>query len=65
MLIIAAVSPDTVTPGLLGFTVFALLGLALFLLIRSMNKHLRRVNVPDDARKNGDEKERGTGTSRP
>jgi hypothetical protein len=43
-----APSPDVVTPGLLGFIVFALLGLALFLLLRSMNKHVRRVDVPDD-----------------
>lgn len=43
-----APSPDVVTPGLLGFIVFALLGLALFLLVRSMNKHVRRVDVPED-----------------
>lgn len=40
-----AVSRYVASPGLLGFAVFALLGLALFFLIRSMNKHLRRVDV--------------------
>lgn len=47
---VVAPSPDVVTPGLLGFIVFALLGLALFLLVRSMNKHVRRVDVPEDHR---------------
>jgi hypothetical protein len=55
-----APSPDVVTPGLLGFVVFALLGLALFLLLRSMNKHVRRVDVPADHP--ADEKPRKPGT---
>ncbi|MDP9432801.1 MAG: hypothetical protein M3P91_08860 [Actinomycetota bacterium] len=39
----ASVDPDRVTPGALGFFVFVALGVGLYLLIRSMNKHLRRV----------------------
>lgn len=38
-----------VTPGLLGFLVVAAMGLALFFLLRSMNKHLRRVRSVRDA----------------
>ena len=46
-MIIAAggVSPYVATPGLLGFTLFAFLGLAVFLLARSMSKHLKRIDV--------------------
>ncbi|MBO0827077.1 MAG: hypothetical protein J2P24_04775 [Streptosporangiales bacterium] len=55
-----APSPDVVTPGLLGFIVFALLGLALFLLVRSMNKHVRRVDVPGDRRKRDEPRRPGT-----
>ena len=46
MLNLAANSTSTlndVEPGLLGFLVVAALGLALYFLLRSMNKHLRKV----------------------
>jgi hypothetical protein len=45
-----AVDESKVTPGLLGFVVVALLGVATFLLIRSMNRQLRRIDLPDDVR---------------
>ncbi|WP_326598748.1 hypothetical protein [Streptomyces sp. NBC_01803] len=35
----------TVTPGVLGFIVFAVLGLGVWLLLKSMSKHLRRIAV--------------------
>ena len=35
-----------VTPGVLGFLVVALLGVATFLLIRSMNRQIRRIDLP-------------------
>nr|WP_079032457.1 hypothetical protein [Streptomyces specialis] len=35
----------TVTPGVLGFIVFAVLGVAVWLLLKSMSKHLRRISV--------------------
>lgn len=42
-----ALSEQQVSPGVLGFVVVALLGLALFLLIRSMNKQIRKINFDD------------------
>jgi large-conductance mechanosensitive channel len=35
-----------VSPGLLGFVVVAFLGLALFILIKSMNKQISKIQVP-------------------
>ena len=42
---VAASSPasDDVTPGVLGFLVVAAMGLALFFLLRSMNKQFRKI----------------------
>ncbi|HEX4816195.1 MAG TPA: hypothetical protein VFV66_25910 [Nonomuraea sp.] len=37
-----------VSPGLLGFTVVALIGLALYLLIKSMNKQISKIQVPHE-----------------
>lgn len=42
-----ALSEQQVSPGVLGFCVVALLGLALFFLIRSMNKQMRKINFDD------------------
>jgi hypothetical protein len=42
-------SASDVTPGVLGFIVVAAMGGALFLLLRSMTKHLRRVKAVRDA----------------
>jgi hypothetical protein len=42
-------SANDITPGVLGFLVIAAMGAALFLLLRSMNKHLRRVREVRDA----------------
>lgn len=44
----ASVSRWDVTPGLLGFALFAFLGVAVFFLVRSMNKHLKRIRVDRD-----------------
>jgi hypothetical protein len=47
MLLAASTPPaNQVVPGILGFLVVAGLGLALYFLLRSMNKQLRKV-VPD------------------
>jgi hypothetical protein len=43
-----ALNEDQVTPGVLGFLVVAALGAVLFLLIRSMNKHLKRIEAPSE-----------------
>jgi hypothetical protein len=40
---------DTVTPGFLGFGVVVALGVALFLLLRSMNKQISRIQAPTEA----------------
>ncbi|MFI7618089.1 hypothetical protein ACIBP6_43400 [Nonomuraea terrae] len=37
-----------VSPGLLGFVVVALIGFALFLLIKSMNKQMSKIEVPHE-----------------
>jgi hypothetical protein len=39
--------PERVTPGLLGFTVVALLALALWFLLRSMTRRLRNVKFDE------------------
>jgi len=45
----ASGSANDVTPGALGFVVVAAMGVALFFLLRSMTKHLRRVRAARDA----------------
>ncbi|MEU6410178.1 hypothetical protein [Microbispora sp. NPDC046933] len=37
-------------PGLLGFLVVAGIGLALFFLLKNMNKQMRKIQVPHDDR---------------
>lgn len=39
---------NDVSPGVLGFVVVALLGVATWLLIRSMNKQIRHIDLPKD-----------------
>ena len=43
--VLAAAAPasDSVTPGLLGFLVFAVMAVALVFLLRSMNKQFRKI----------------------
>jgi hypothetical protein len=43
-------------PGLVGFLVVAALGFALFLLVKSMRRHVAKIEVPSEAelRKQGD-----------
>lgn len=41
-----AVDDTAVSPGVLGFVVVALLGVATYLLIRSMNRQIRRIDLP-------------------
>ena len=47
-------SGNDVEPGLLGFLVVAALGVALVFLLRSMNKHLRKV-TPDPSAPGADD----------
>jgi hypothetical protein len=37
----------TVTPGVLGFIVFAILGVGVWILLKSMSKHLRRIDFQE------------------
>ena len=43
MIVLASPAASKVVPGILGFLVVAGMGVALFFLLRSMNKHLRKV----------------------
>ncbi len=42
-------NPNVVSPGILGFLAFFLLAVALFLLVRNMNGHLRRMRYRAEA----------------
>jgi len=56
-LIAKDVDEDKVTPGVLGFIVFAVMALAVWGLMKSMNRHMSRVDfkeVPDPKAKSGD-----------
>ena len=46
---VRAVEESNVNPGLLGFMVVALLGVATWLLIRSMNRQIKKIDLPDEA----------------
>jgi hypothetical protein len=50
-----AIEERNVNPGLLGFVVVALLGVATWLLVRSMNRQIRKIDLPDDRDDPGDE----------
>jgi len=54
--VLAAAAPasDNVTPGLLGFVVFAVMGVALVFLLRSMNKQFRKIAPKDETAAPGD-----------
>ncbi|WP_051856993.1 hypothetical protein [Streptomyces sp. NRRL S-1868] len=44
---------NKVTPGVLGFIVFAVIGLAVWMLMKSMNKHMHRVDFEEGAGNSG------------
>ena len=46
---LAAVDPDKVTPGVLGFVVVFALAIATWLLLRSMTRQLKRIDIPEPA----------------
>jgi hypothetical protein len=56
---IAAASASAVVPGVLGFLIVAGMGVALFFLLRSMNKQLRKVAPGPKWRENGQGQEQG------
>jgi hypothetical protein len=56
---IAAASANAVVPGVLGFLIVAGMGVALFFLLRSMNKQLRKVAPGPKWPENGQGQEQG------
>ncbi|MGV9243070.1 hypothetical protein [Streptomyces sp. NPDC003710] len=44
---LAEVDQNKVTPGVLGFIVFAVMALAVWGLMKSMNKHMRKVDFEE------------------
>lgn len=61
------VDEDKVTPGVLGFIVFAVMALAVWGLMKSMNRHMNRVEfteVPDPKADAGDSAE-AAGAAKP
>ena len=48
LLFLRAVEDTEVSPGVLGFLVVASLGVATWLLIRSMNRQIKKIDLPDD-----------------
>ena len=59
MRILASPAASQVVPGVLGFLVVAAMGVALFFLLRSMNKQLRKVVPGPKWRENGQGQEPG------
>jgi hypothetical protein len=54
--VLAAIDPNSVSPGVAGFLVVFVLGVATWLLIRSMVGHLRKVRYsPDPAAETSDD----------
>jgi hypothetical protein len=47
-MMVLAVNEDQVTPGVIAFVVVAALGVTLFFLIRSMNRHIARIEAPSE-----------------
>ena len=56
---LAAVPANNVVTGVLGFLVVAGMGVALFFLLRSMNKQLHKVVPGPKWRENGQDRQRG------
>jgi hypothetical protein len=46
---VRAIADSKVSPGVLGFLVVAALGVATWLLIRSMNRQIRKISFSEDA----------------
>lgn len=56
--LVLAVEDSAVSPGVLGFLVVAALGVATWLLIRSMIRQLRKIDLPEE--QSGDAARRGS-----
>jgi hypothetical protein len=60
LLALRAVSDNDVSPGVIGFVVVASLGVATWLLIRSMNRQIKKIDLPDDEPPAGQDQPDGT-----
>ncbi|CAL9466528.1 hypothetical protein SUDANB145_02741 [Streptomyces sp. enrichment culture] len=47
LITLAEVDEDKVTPGVLGFIVFAVMAVAVWFLMRSMNRHMGKVDFKE------------------
>ncbi|MER6102153.1 hypothetical protein ABT115_07370 [Streptomyces sp. NPDC001832] len=64
---LAEFDADKVTPGLLGFLVFAALAVGVWLLMKSMNRHMGKVDfeeAPDPDEASGDAVAAGAGSTK-
>jgi hypothetical protein len=48
LLLLRAVEDNDVSPGVIGFVVVASLGVATWLLVRSMTRQIKKIDIPDD-----------------
>ncbi|WP_079168299.1 hypothetical protein [Streptomyces colonosanans] len=62
---LAEVDQDKVTPGVLGFIIFAVMALAVWGLMKSMSKHMRKVDFQEDAGSDEEAGKKGSGAPRP
>ena len=46
--LLAITDDNSVSPGVLGFVVVALLGVATWLLVRSMRRQIDKIDIPDE-----------------
>ena len=53
-LVTLAVDDNKVTPGLLGFVVFAVLAAAVWMLMKSMNRHMGKVDFKEEEKRGGE-----------
>ncbi|MFC3575943.1 hypothetical protein ACFOZ0_22185 [Streptomyces yaanensis] len=58
---LAEVDQNKVTPGVLGFIVFAVMALAVWGLMKSMNKHMRKVDFEEPEAPGGEAGKKGSG----
>ncbi|MFE6777106.1 hypothetical protein [Streptomyces sp. NPDC057702] len=60
------VDNNKVTPGVLGFIVFAVIGVAVWMLMKSMNKHMKMVDFEEApiAAEKGSDQRKGAESSR-
>ena len=58
--VVRAVDESDVSPGVIGFVVVALLGVATWLLLRSMTRQLKKIDLPDDDQPDESREERGS-----